>query len=83
LVSAGAWEPIRLSPQVRAKKAHELFNYRLGSRSALDWVIDQYQISTESPRRPAASSATPTIPTKSEYIVRLVGTSAAMSSSLR
>jgi hypothetical protein len=30
-------------------------------------------MSTESPRRPAASLATPTIPTTSEYVVRLVG----------
>src|SRR6266404_4687938 len=25
----------------------EVFNYRLGNRSALDWVIDQYQVSTD------------------------------------
>jgi predicted helicase len=25
----------------------EAFNYRLGNRSALDWVIDQYQVSTD------------------------------------
>lgn len=23
------------------------FDYRLGNRSALDWVIDQYQVSTD------------------------------------
>jgi hypothetical protein len=25
----------------------ETFEYRLGNRSALDWVIDQYQVSTD------------------------------------
>ena len=25
----------------------EVFDYRLGNRIALDWVIDQYQISTD------------------------------------
>jgi predicted helicase len=25
----------------------ETFEYRLGNRSALDWVVDQYQISTD------------------------------------
>ena len=25
----------------------EVFDYRLGNRSALDWVIDQYQICTD------------------------------------
>jgi predicted helicase len=25
----------------------EVFNYRLGNRSALEWVIDQYQVSTD------------------------------------
>ena len=44
----------------------------LGGQST-DWVIDQCQIITESPRRPAASPATPTIRMKSEYFVRLVG----------
>ena len=25
----------------------ETFNYRLGNRSALDWIIDQYQVYTD------------------------------------
>ena len=25
----------------------EVFNYKLGNRSALEWVIDQYQVSTD------------------------------------
>ena len=28
----------------------ECFNYRLGNRSALEWVIDQYQVSVETVR---------------------------------
>jgi predicted helicase len=39
----------------------ETFDYRLGSRSALEWVIDQYQVKDESdpnrPDAPATSSA--------------------------
>ncbi|MEO7653614.1 MAG: type ISP restriction/modification enzyme, partial [Bryobacteraceae bacterium] len=42
----------------------ETFAYRLGSRSALEWVIDQYQIKAESdPNRDEDPN----------YIVRLVG----------
>ena len=39
----------------------EMFEYRLANRSALDWVIDQYQVSTDKP------SGIP------ESIVRLLG----------
>ena len=42
----------------------EAFEYRLGSRSALEWVIDQYQVKGESdPNREDDPG----------YIVRLVG----------
>jgi len=42
----------------------ETFEYRLGSRSALEWVIDQYQVKGESdPNREDDPG----------YIVRLVG----------
>jgi len=42
----------------------EVFQYRLGSRSALEWVVDQYQVKGESdPNR----EDDPT------YIVKLVG----------
>jgi predicted helicase len=42
----------------------EAFGYRLGSRSALEWVIDQYQVKGESdPNREDDSG----------YIVRLIG----------
>ena len=38
----------------------EAFEYRLGNRSALDWVIDQYRLTTDRARK---SSTTPTTPT--------------------
>lgn len=42
----------------------ETFQYRLGSRSALEWVIDQYQVKGDSdPNREDDLS----------YIVRLIG----------
>jgi predicted helicase len=42
----------------------ETFDYRLGSRSALDWVIDQYQVKGDSdPNREDDPG----------YIVRLIG----------
>jgi predicted helicase len=42
----------------------EAFEYRLGSRSALDWVVDQYQVKGESDPNREDDPA---------YIVRLVG----------
>jgi predicted helicase len=48
----------------------ECFAYRLGDRSALEWVIDQYQVS-EHKRSGIVSD--PNNPDDEEYIVRLVG----------
>ena len=48
----------------------EAFEYRLGNRSALDWVIDQYQF-TKDKRSGIVSD--PNRPDDPEYIVRLVG----------
>jgi len=48
----------------------EVYNYRLGNRSALDWVIDQYQI-TEDKRSGIKSD--PNREDDPDYIVRLVG----------
>ena len=52
------------------------FDYRLGNRSALEWVIDQYQVSTDKrsgitndPNR----TATPDDPHAERYILRLIG----------
>jgi predicted helicase len=53
-----------------AKIPPEVFNYRLGNRSALDWVIDQYQTSTD---KRSGIESDPNTPDDEEYIVRLVG----------
>ena len=48
----------------------EAFAYRLGNRSALEWVIDQYQVYTD-PRSSITSD--PNREDDPQYIVRLVG----------
>jgi len=48
----------------------ECFQYRLGNRSALEWVIDQYQVSTDA-RSGIVSD--PNRDDDEQYIVRLVG----------
>ena len=45
------------------------FRYRLGNRSALEWVIDQYQVSKDSRSGIVSDPNNPDYP---EYIVRLV-----------
>jgi predicted helicase len=47
-----------------------VFDYRLGNRSALEWVIDQYRV-TEDARSGIRSN--PNRAGDPEYIVRLVG----------
>jgi predicted helicase len=48
----------------------EAYEYRLGNRSALEWVIDQYQVSTD-PR--SGMTNDPNRPDDPESIVRLLG----------
>jgi predicted helicase len=48
----------------------ETFEYRLGNRSALEWVIDQDQVSTD---KRSGITNDPNRPDDSEYIVRLIG----------
>ena len=48
---------------------HETFNYRLGNRSALEWVIDQYQVSED---KRSGIKSDPNRADNPEYIVRLV-----------
>lgn len=48
----------------------EVFEYKLGNRSALDWVIDQYQVSTD-PRSGIVND--PNNLDDEQYIVRLIG----------
>jgi len=46
------------------------FEYRLGNRSALEWVIDQYRIKED---KRSGIVSDPNNPDDPEYIVRLVG----------
>jgi predicted helicase len=48
----------------------ETFEYRLGNRSALEWVIDQYQVTED---KHSGIRSNPNRPDDPEYIVRLVG----------
>ncbi|MGZ3667644.1 MAG: type ISP restriction/modification enzyme, partial [Ktedonobacterales bacterium] len=46
------------------------YRYRLGNRSALEWVIDQYHVSTDAR---SGITSDPNRPDDPQYIVRLVG----------
>ena len=48
----------------------ETYNYRLGNRSALEWVIDQYQVSTN---KRSGITNDPNREDDPQYILRLVG----------
>jgi predicted helicase len=48
----------------------EVFEYRLGNRSALDWIIDQYQVSTD---KRSGITNDPNRDDDPQYIVRLIG----------
>jgi predicted helicase len=48
----------------------ETFEYRLGNRSALEWVIDQYQVTED---KHSGIRSDPNRADDPEYIVRLVG----------
>jgi predicted helicase len=48
----------------------ETYDYRLGNRSALEWVIDQYQISTD---KRSGVTNDPNRDDDKEYILRLIG----------
>jgi predicted helicase len=48
----------------------ETYDYRLGNRSALEWVIDQYQISTD---KRSGITNDPNRDKDKEYILRLIG----------
>jgi predicted helicase len=73
-------EKMRLSKDKRELKANdsisvinippEIFQYRLGNRSALEWVIDQYQIKMD---KRSGIVSDPNRDDDPQYIVRLVG----------
>ena len=48
----------------------QAFDYRLGNRSALEWVIDQYRVKTD---KRSGITSDPNRTDDPEYIVRLVG----------
>ncbi len=48
----------------------EVFYYRLGNRSALEWVIDQYQVTQD---KRSGLRSNPRRLDDEEYIIRLVG----------
>jgi predicted helicase len=48
----------------------EAFEYRLGNRSAVEWVIDQYQVGTD---KRSGIMSDPNREDDPEYIVQLVG----------
>jgi len=48
----------------------ETYDYRLGNRSALEWVIDQYQVSTD---KRSGITNNPNRADDSQYILRLIG----------
>jgi predicted helicase len=48
----------------------ETFDYRLGNRSALEWVIDQYQVSTD---KRSGITNDPNRDDEPDYIVKLIG----------
>ncbi|HVG34542.1 MAG TPA: type ISP restriction/modification enzyme [Pyrinomonadaceae bacterium] len=52
-----------------ARVPTEAFEYRLGNRSALDWVIDQYRVTTD---KRSGITNDPNRPDDPQYIVRLV-----------
>ena len=48
----------------------DVFDYRLGNRSALEWVVDQYRVKTD---KRSGITSDPNRADDPEYIVRLVG----------
>ena len=48
----------------------EVFDYRLGNRSALGWVVDQYRVKVD---KRSGIKNNPNREEDSEYILRLIG----------
>ena len=48
----------------------EVFNYRLGNRSALEWIIDQYRVKTD---KRSGIVNDPNRADDPQYILRLIG----------
>ncbi len=71
-VLARAWQSSRIYNDFLTLSGipPEVFEYRLGNRSALDWIIDQYQVSTD--KRSGITNG-PNRGDDPQYIVRLMG----------
>ena len=79
-LSYAVQDKMRLSKDHKSLKANdsltlsgippEAFEYRLGNRSALEWVIDQYQVTED---KHSGIRSDPNRPDDPEYIVRLIG----------
>jgi predicted helicase len=62
---------IRVNPSLTLSGIpEEAFEYRLGNRSAIEWVVDQYQL-VKNPKGEICSD--PNRTDDPEYIVRLIG----------
>ena len=48
----------------------EVFEYKLGNRSALEWIIDRYQVHTD---KMSGIVNDPNRPDEPQYIVKLIG----------
>ena len=55
---------------VLADLPSEVFEYKLGNRSAIEWIVDQYQVSTD---KRSGVTNDPNRPEDPQYIVRLIG----------
>ena len=53
-----------------AKIPPEVYEYRLGNRSAFEWVIDQYRVKTD---QRSGITSDPNRADDPQYIVRLIG----------
>ena len=61
---------IHLTPANTDRIPAQAFNYRLGNRSALDWIIDQYRVKTD---KRSGIVNDPNRAGDPQYIVRLLG----------
>jgi predicted helicase len=50
-------------------RPYKAFDYRLGKRSALDWVIDQYQVTTD---KRSGTTSDLNRPDDEQFIVQLL-----------
>lgn len=57
-------------PSKSSNSISKAFEYRLGNRSALDWIIDQYRVKTDNR---SGITNDPNRLDDEQYIVRLIG----------